>query len=403
MSNIRLAFVIPWFGFDIPGGAESHCREFVAHLNRRGYSTEVLTTCVRELASNWNEDFHRPGSSVENGITIRRFPVKRGNHKLFNPLNRRLLAGERLSDEEELQFMSESVNSEALVRYLVAHEAEYYYFFMPYPFGTSFAGIEAVAARSVLIPCLHDEAYAHMRVMRRMFERAMGVIFNSPAEEELGRRLYDLSRVRVGLLGEGVETDVSCRAVCRPVSEPFVLYVGRKDSTKNVDLLLSYFREYRQNRRRDVALVLAGPGSLPLPEGCVDLGFVDRERKHALMTQALVLCQPSVNESFSKVMMEAWLCRTPALVYDRCRVTADHARRSKGGLSFADYYEFEACVDFLLENPAVRAGMGETGRDYVLANYTWDIVLDRFETWFSSIREGGPLDERQSGKTAYPR
>jgi len=111
MSRIKLAFVIPWFGFDIPGGAESHCREFVKHLSLRGYPTEILTTCVKEFASNWNEDFHRPGVVVENGITIRRFPVRRGNHQLFNPLNRRLLSGEILSDEEEMQFMSNLTES----------------------------------------------------------------------------------------------------------------------------------------------------------------------------------------------------------------------------------------------------------------------------------------------------
>ncbi len=387
MFKHKLAFVIPWFGLTIPGGAESHCREFVTQLNRRGYPTEVLTTCVKEFASNWNRNFHKPGVAVENGITVRRFPARQGKHEIFNSLNSRLLRGERLSDAEELAFMTESVNSDELNRFLREHQAEYFYFFMPYMFGTTFWGSQSVPGRAVLIPCLHDEPYAGMNIMQRMFGQVKGIIFNSPAEQDLANRLYDLSRVQTGLLGEGVETGFHPRPDAVDVPRPFLLYVGRKDSTKNVDLLIRYFEAYRRYRCADLKLVLVGNGSVPLPDGCTDLGFVESDIKHSLMAAAFVLCQPSLNESFSKVVMEAWLCGTPVLVHAGCAVTSDHARRSQAGLCFSDYHEFEACVDYLGENPEVAGKMGELGRDYVLQNYTWDRVIDRFEGWFRLVSQ----------------
>lgn len=44
-----IAFVIPWFGFDIPGGAEMELKGLVSHLHDAGVKVEILTTCVKEL------------------------------------------------------------------------------------------------------------------------------------------------------------------------------------------------------------------------------------------------------------------------------------------------------------------------------------------------------------------
>ena len=42
------------------------------------------------------------------------------------------------------------------------------------------------------------------------------------------------------------------------------------------------------------------------------------------------------------------------------------------------YNEFEGCVNYMLTHPDTAAGMGENGRKYVDANYTWEKITDRF-------------------------
>jgi len=69
----------------------------------------------------------------------------------------------------------------------------------------------------------------------------------------------------------------------------------------------------------------------------------------------------------------------PRLVSALCPVTRDHCLRSQGGLFFRNYYEFEACILYLLEHPDQARLMGENGRQYVENNYTWKKVLDRLE------------------------
>jgi len=94
---------------------------------------------------------------------------------------------------------------------------------------------------------------------------------------------------------------------------------------------------------------------------------------------ASVFCQPSLNESLSIVLMEAWLAETPALVNARCPVTVGHCMKSHGGLFFDNYYEFEEMLTLLLRNPSLAAGLGKNGAAYVRKEYNWDAVIQRFE------------------------
>jgi glycosyltransferase involved in cell wall biosynthesis len=109
-----------------------------------------------------------------------------------------------------------------------------------------------------------------------------------------------------------------------------------------------------------------------------DLGFVSVQDKRDAMAAAAVFCQPSVNESFSIVLMESWLTGTPALVHGACAVTVEHCRRSNGGLYCVNSAEFAATLDYLAAHPQTAQRMGELGRDYVLANYTWPTIVDRY-------------------------
>ncbi|MGH7805549.1 MAG: glycosyltransferase family 4 protein, partial [Candidatus Binatia bacterium] len=160
----------------------------------------------------------------------------------------------------------------------------------------------------------------------------------------------------------------------------YLLYFGRKEEGKNLPFLLGAFRGCR-DAGNGLSLVVAGDGSIPesvRPRGVIDLSRLDEEEKRVACAGALALCQPSVNESFSIVIMEAWLQGTPVLVNAACPVTRRHARESGGGLAFADAAELAALVDHLRANPDDARTLGRNGRAYVLEQYTWPVVTERF-------------------------
>lgn len=97
-----------------------------------------------------------------------------------------------------------------------------------------------------------------------------------------------------------------------------------------------------------------------------------------------VCASPSKNESFSIVIMESWLCERPVLVNAACNVTANFAKESNSGLYFNDYFEFEGCVNYYMDNPVIAETMGKTGRQFVLDNFKWDVIVKRFLDFFES-------------------
>ena len=388
---MKIAFVTPWYGAEIGGGAEAEVRRTAEHLCQAGLPVEVLTTCVRDFASDWGHNGHHPGESSENGVPLRRFPVRRRDRAAFDAVNWKLMRGQTVTPEEEETYVRENVCSPALTEFIADHRDAYRFCFIPYMFGTTYWGIAACRGQAYLIPCLHDEAYARMAVFRRMFAQVKRLILHVPAELALAHSLYDLAADVPVLLGEGVDTDFIADGPAfrrkYGLTEPFILYAGRKDHGKNVPQLIEFFRRYRARRGVICELALIGGGVLPTEvapgEGIHDLGFVPLQDKFNAYAAAAALCQPSLQESFSLVLMEAWVTQTPALVHGDCAVTREHCTRSNGGLYFTNCAEFEACLDLMLGRPGLRAALGQNGRRYVLENYRWDVITDRYQGLFA--------------------
>ncbi len=389
---MKLAFVTPWYG-NIPGGAESECRRTVENLQKHGIEVEILTTCVKEFLSDWSTDFYEEGIYNLNGVSIHRFSVRKRDTARFDKINYKLMRGLEISPDEEKTFMREMVNSPGLYSYIAEHGADYDYFlFIPYMFGTTYYGSCIHPEKSVIIPCLHDESYAYLNIYKTMFENVKGIIFHASPEKILANHLYNLNNMQT-VLGEGIDMDF----VYNPdrfrekygIKTDFILYAGRKEAGKNVPLLIDLFARYKKHRKNELKLVLIGSGTIEIPSesrnDIIDLGFVPLQDKYDAYAAATFLCQPSLNESFSIVIMESWLCKSPVLVHGDCAVTKDHCIKCNGGLYFNDYYEFEGCLDFYLGNPAIRKIMAENGMSYVIENFSWDKIVEKYIEFLGSL------------------
>lgn len=347
---------------------------------------EVLTTCARDQFGGWWKDWHKPGVTIENGVTVRRFPLRKQVPDRFAEINGALIAGEPVSPEDEQVFLREFVNSDALYRFIGQQRDRYRFLFLPYFFSTTYFGAQIAPDRSWIIPCLHDEGYARMAAIRDLFPKVRGAILLSEPERQLVRSLYRLPDEKLLLWGAGVETmprgDGERFRRRFGIDGPFLLYVGRLVPTKNTPLLLDYFLRYLLTRDDGLTLVLAGPGDLRLPvrlaERIVQLGPVDDAVKHDAYAAALATVQPSVRESFSLVLMESWIEATPVLVNAGCAVTSHFALASGGGLPFANFSEFAGLVDYLREHPEVSKALGRRGRAYVEHHFSWPAILQKY-------------------------
>jgi glycosyltransferase involved in cell wall biosynthesis len=382
-----IVFVIPWFHEGIGGGAEVNVREYATHLMARGHEVEVWTTCCRDFHDNWNVDHWPVGETEVFGIPTRRFPVRQGDHAAFNGLNARLLGGDRLSLAEEAQFFEESIRSDAMVEHIRDHGVGKHLIFTPYLYGTTFEGLQALPEWSLLLSEFHDEPYAHLAALRSPVESAQGYIFLAEPEQALANRVFaigDKPQVVTGMgFDELPDSDPAAfRAKHGLGDTPFILFAGRQSAAKNLGVLLDLFTQHRRAEpERSLKLVLIGKEDMPLPRhpDIFPLGFVSPEEKLAAHRAATLLCQPSVNESFSIVLMESWLSDVPVLVNGWCEVTRHHCEASGGGLWFRDGWEFREALNWMLDHPEARTRMASQGRSHVRRVYAWDALLDRFE------------------------
>jgi hypothetical protein len=239
---MKFCFVPPRYFDGIAGGAETLMGGLAHALQSRGDSVEILTTCAKDNRT-WANEFEA-GESVVNGIKVTRFEVDERDLERWIPIQCALHEGSQVSADDQITWMAESVNSKAMYAHIArrAHEFDAI-FFGPYLFGTTFWGSLIAPEKSILIPCLHDESYAYQEVIASMFRQVRGCLFNAEPEMYLARSLY--GDIRGGVVGMGFEMP-STQSVesLPPYFEsrfPYILYLGRKETGKNVHRLIDYF------------------------------------------------------------------------------------------------------------------------------------------------------------------
>lgn len=383
----QTAFVCPWFGLTIPGGAERAVRELVFNLYRRGEDVCVLTTCAWDFYS-WNND-HLPGTEVIEGVPVHRYRVNGRNVSEFDRVNRLLLEGHPISAWEERSFVDNIVCSDELLAHLWRMRHDCLFVFTPYMFGTSYWGARLAGSHAVMLPCLHDEPYLWLPRYLTMLREMARCLYYSKGEAELAATVRGTSN-RDLVLGLGLDDivlpgDDECQAFRERhrLDRPFLYLPGRKQPEKNTDRAIKYFQAYQKYRNESLQLILSGPGQVDIPDdmrGCViDLGYLDTRDVTLAMATALAVVIPSTRESFSFTMYESWQCGTPVLVDERCAATAIAVRETEAGLLFSDNHSFCQAIDrFLAMSTSECHVFGNRGRQYVSSHHSWDMIVARF-------------------------
>ncbi|MFN2136088.1 MAG: glycosyltransferase family 4 protein [Candidatus Promineifilaceae bacterium] len=377
---MRIAFLLARYGTSIIGGAEALGRHLAYEAVRRGWDVEVWTTCATEYVT-W-ENMLPAGVSAENGVVVRRFPVEPWDARDFHDLNGQIAKYIDLTVSDEYRWIRSGPRSPALEAHVRSEAPSMdVVVTMPYLSPITYNASWLAVERLVIWPCLHQEMFAHMEPFRLLLESAYGVVFLSPEEAEFALMDLGLRLERWAIAGSGVSlTQVTDETTSMyEDGSPYLLYVGRLDHGKNVALLYEFMRRYTADGGR-LRLLVAGDGSCIPPDRpeISYLGAVDEEEKSRLFAGAVATCQPSLNESFSMVLMESWLAGRPGLVWAGCDVTRGHVQRSKGGLWFENYAEFKAACDWLLDHPQLATRMGQNGNQYVRQNFAWESVFGRF-------------------------
>jgi glycosyltransferase involved in cell wall biosynthesis len=173
-------------------------------------------------------------------------------------------------------------------------------------------------------------------------------------------------------------------AAARPTYGDFVLSVGRIESVKRVDVLVSAMAQVD----KPIRLVVAGEGTqranvekVAEDAGVSDrvtfLGAVDDERLLELYREALAVLYPPYDEDFGYVTLEAFLSRKPVVTATDSGGPNEFVVDGVNGFvrppaadAFAD------AINTLARDRRRTAAMGEAGHERARM-VTWDGVIER--------------------------
>ena len=395
---MKVAFVTPRYGPEVMGGAETAARQLAEHMVADcGWEVEAYSTCALDHVT-W-EDVLEPGDSELNGVRVRRFRSAAGRDHDFYGLDGRLRVAPREATRQQSERWVE-LNGPVtpdLLEALRQSDVDVAAFY-PYLYYPSVRGVGQVPMPSVLHPAAHDEPALYLPVFRGTYAHADGICYHTMAERRLVERIHpvaDRPQIVLGLgVGEAAPGGRPGGEVLGLGDRPYLVSVGRVDEHKGSAMLARFFLQYKERHPSPLALALVGPVTCEIPDhpDLVVTGIVDEADKWDIVRDAQVSISPSALESFSLVVLEAWVVHVPVVVNATCDPTREHCERSGGGLWFGSYREFEAVLDRLLGDPELRRTLGARGRAYVDAHYQWPVLIARYARFLEQVvaRGRGP-------------
>lgn len=163
----------------------------------------------------------------------------------------------------------------------------------------------------------------------------------------------------------------------------YVLYVGRLDRAKRIDLLLRALAHTKRGR-----VVIAGAGAeeqalkrlayaLNLSARVEFLGFVEDARMLELYANARAVFYAPIDEDYGFAAVEALMAARPVITTDDAGGVLEFIENENTGwVTRTDEKEIAAALTRAFENANVCRALGERGRERV-REITWDAVVEQ--------------------------
>ena len=183
---MKVAYVVPRYGTEIRGGAETGARMFAEHLVAdRGYDGRGLhhlrPRCadLAGRAARGHRDDQR-GHGAPHRLGGR---AGRGLPPAVGPLAGRPRAGQRGTTWQRWVDL-QGPKSPALLDAVAASDADVIAFY-PYLYYPTIRGLPLVRERAIMHPAAHEEPALHLPLFEELFAQCRGFVFQTRSERQL--------------------------------------------------------------------------------------------------------------------------------------------------------------------------------------------------------------------------
>ncbi|MFN3690697.1 MAG: glycosyltransferase family 4 protein, partial [Fimbriimonadales bacterium] len=167
-----------------------------------------------------------------------------------------------------------------------------------------------------------------MRMESRVIARAQGVFTISPADYEYYVNKFPQHAAKIHYTPLGIEIDEYTPPVKRERDAPQILFVGRLDASKGLDLLIAGFARFRERYPNAILTIVGGSHDFNpveaevrhaiqqhrVADSVVMTGLLPREAILPYYHRADVFVMTSLWEGLPTALLEALACGVPAVV-----------------------------------------------------------------------------------------
>lgn len=388
----KIAIINQRYGLEVNGGSELYSRQIAERLTAK-YEVEVLTSCAIEYVK-WANHYQEGVENI-NGVTVRRFKTLHERvPKVFSALDSQMLTHPEADEDLSNRWIEQmGPYCPQLVDYVDSHQDEYdAIIVVTYLYYPAVKSIVRVKNKAIFIPTAHQEPFIHFKMYREVFEAPKAYVFLTDEEKQLVHDIFHNEDIPYEVMGVGVEVPAvvdADRFRQKYHLDNYIIYVGRIDEGKDCPRLFRYFMEYKKRVKNDLKLVLMGKAVCDIPKhkDIISLGFVSDEDKFDGIKGAKALVLPSKFESLSISVLEAMTLSKPVIVNGICDVLKGHCVKSNGGLYYKNYFEFEGCLNYMLQHEEVYEMMCKNARQYVEDYFQWDDIMRKFDRIIEKVGE----------------
>ncbi|MCW7491343.1 glycosyltransferase family 4 protein [Leptospira sp. 2 VSF19] len=385
----KILIVTARFLENASGGAEKLAYDYASILSESNDVT-VCTSSAKDYVS-WKNELPK-GQINENQIRIIRFPVKqtRNMAKMNRLLNQCLEKGDSVSDKEQFEFLKEQgPYCPDLVDYVIKEQNHFdIAVLIGYLYYPVVASIPNLKIPFVIVPTFHDEPPFRLPMYKKTYSNRYIYSFNAPEELAVYEDYTKQNVHSYFLIGTYINDTFKNQNHNNSHSNQLIT-IGRIEPAKGYPELFEFFKNWNFfAHRSDISMKCLGTiSSMEIPKDplIVFTGYISEEEKISEIQKSFLLLNPSAYESFSISIMESWIQEKAVLINAKSTVMRGHCLRSQGGLFYSDSLSFQRTLDFLLENRNIANRMGKNGRQYVLANFSKEVIRKKLNQMVSML------------------
>lgn len=234
-------------------------------------------------------------------------------------------------------------------------------------------------SKLIICPCFHpsDPLFSNPVLISNL--KSAHLIWTLTSfEKKYLSKLFKIKKQKIFVAGSGINPSLLKNSPAIFPQKPTILYIGSFSAHKNLNTLIN-------STPKNHHLILAGQKTLYWPKIKQQIKSLPTDTQKCIKTifnfpksdlakiidSCTCLVLPSSQESFGKVLLEAWARKKPVIVKNT-PAPVELVSHSRGGLIFKNNPKTQILK--LIKNPKLCRRLGQNGYDFVKKYYTWDKI-----------------------------